>query len=87
MNPTRDAPPQPLLSDDVLALIGHLIRHDPILGRGTCSSWDEVTPSDFEAAERVRMLVDDGVVRIDGDRTPDAILRALRAAEPDFWRV
>jgi hypothetical protein len=61
------------------------IRRDPVLGRGSFSSWEEVTPSDYEAAERVRALIEEGVVRVDGAATPDAIVRALRAAERSFW--
>ena len=61
------------------------IRQDPLLGRGSCSSWESVTPSDYEAWERVRALVEDGVVPIPGPATPLAILRALRAAERTFF--
>ena len=61
------------------------IRRDPVLGRGSFSSWEEVTPSDYEAGERVRALIEEGIVAIEGAATPDAIVRAFRAAELTFW--
>jgi hypothetical protein len=64
-----------------------LLRSDPLLGRSGYSSWEEVTPSDYEAAERLRMLIEEGIVPIQGAATPEAILRALRAAEPGFWSL
>jgi hypothetical protein len=75
------------LSEDNVTEVVRRIRLDRILGHGTCSSWEEVTPSDYEAAERVRTLIERGIVRIEGPATPAAILRALRAAESDFWSI
>jgi hypothetical protein len=82
MKPTKDA--ALILSEDVVARVVELIRRDPVLGRGTFSSWEEVAPTDYEAAERVRALVEDGVARVERP-TPSAILGALRAAEREFW--
>jgi hypothetical protein len=83
MKPTRDA--VLMLSDEVVARVVQLIRSDPVLGRGSCSSWDEVAPSDFETGERVRTLIDEGFVTLGADRTPAGIVRAFRAVEPTFW--
>jgi len=85
MSPTSGA--ARMLPDGVVSLVVRLIRLDPVLGRGTCSSWEEVAPTDFEAAERVRSLIEEGTIVIDGSPTPASILRALRAAESDFWRT
>jgi hypothetical protein len=83
MRPTREA--AATLSQDLVARVVELIRADPLLGRGSFSSWEEVTPTDYEAAERVRDLVDEGAVRVTG--APDALslLQAFRAVEPGFW--
>jgi len=87
MKPTSEA--ILLLDDETVATAVALIRADAMLGRGSASSWEEVTPSDYEAAERLRALVEEGVVRVAGKptprATPRAILRAMREAEPRFW--
>ncbi|HZU95676.1 MAG TPA: hypothetical protein VFF73_03130 [Planctomycetota bacterium] len=83
MEPTSDA--ILILEPSVVRRAVALIRADAALGRGTCSSWEEVTPTDYEAEERVRMLIEQGVIRLPGAPTPRAILAALRAAESGFW--
>jgi hypothetical protein len=83
MKPLRD--PDLLLTDTLVDRVVALIRADPVLGQGSFSSWEEVAPTHFEACERVRSLVEDGVVRIVGVPTPRSIVRALREAEKGFW--
>lgn len=74
-----------LLDDEAVERVLDLIRGDPSLGRGSCSSWEEVTPTDYEARERIRTLIEEGIVPVAGLPTPRAILQALRAAESTFW--
>ncbi len=83
MKPVSDA--IRYLDEPTVELVVRLIRADPVLGRGTFSSWEEVAPSDYEAAERVRTLIEEGHVPIVGDATPVAIIEALRRAESAFW--
>jgi hypothetical protein len=83
MKPTSDA--VRFLDDATVAATVSLIRRDLVLGRGSFSSWEEVTPSDYEAGERLRQLIQDGVVPVPGRATPPAILRALHAHELVFW--
>lgn len=72
------------LSDTTVERIVDLIRADPELGRGSLSSWEEVSPSDYEAGERVRWLLEQGIVPFAGTPTARAVLRALRIAEASF---
>lgn len=73
------------LDERTISRIVDLIRRDPVLGRGTFSSWEEVTPSDFEAEERVATLIQDGIVPLPHGAGPAAIIAALREAEKGFW--
>jgi len=73
------------LDERTIAQVVRLIRLDPVLGRGTYSSWEEVAPSDFEAEERVATLIQDGIVPLPHGASPEAILAALRTAEDAFW--
>jgi hypothetical protein len=83
MRPVSDA--IRFLDDETVALVVQLIRSDPVLGRGTFSSWEEVAPSEWEATERVRTLIEEGIVPVVGRATPAAIVEALRRAESQFW--
>jgi hypothetical protein len=83
LKPTGDA--VRFLSEAMVERVVDLIRRDAALGRGSCSSWEAVTPSDYEAGERVRKLIEEGFVPINGEATPLAILNALRRHEPSFF--
>jgi hypothetical protein len=74
-----------VLTPEVVERVIELIRADTALGAET-SSWSEVAPTAWEAMERVRALVEEGQVVIAAP-TPEAILTALRAFEPTFWRL
>lgn len=71
------------LTPAVVDAIVDMIRADAVLGAPT-SSWGEVAPTAWEAAERVRALVEDGPVKV-RTVTPAAIVAALRLFESTFW--
>jgi hypothetical protein len=73
------------LSQDFVDDVVDRIRRDRVLGRGSASSWEAVAHSDYEARERVRHLIEDGVVRLSEPRTPRAALKALREFENAFF--
>jgi hypothetical protein len=74
--------PVVVLSARVVERTVRLVRADQLLG-DELSSWSTVAPTEWEATDRVRALVEFGVVPVTAP-TPHAILRALRAFEPTF---
>lgn len=61
------------------------IREDDVLGDET-SSWSTVAPTEWEATDRLRMLVETGVVSV-VTVTPSGIVSALREFERGFLSV
>ena len=81
----RETPePVVILNSATITKVVMLIRTDPVLGSET-SSWSEVAPTEWEARDRVRDLVELGKVKVEGKPTARAIVRALKQAEAGFW--
>lgn len=74
--------PVMVLSDETVERVVSLIRSDEMLGDET-SSWSSVCPTEWEASERLRKLVEEGIVAVPSVRPVD-IVTALRAFEPSF---
>lgn len=77
--------PVVVLTDRVIEKTVRLIRADQLLGDEN-SSWSEVAPTEWEANDRLRALVEFGVVPVVTPR-PREIVRALREFEPTFLRT
>lgn len=70
------------LSPRTIEKVVDAIRRDEVLG-SSGSSWSTVAATEWEARERVEMLVAGGTVTC--VRTPSAIVAALRDLEHSFY--
>lgn len=74
--------PVVVLNDETVERVVDLIRADATLG-DEVSSWSSVCPTKWEAIERVRKLVEEGIVAVSSTRPAD-IVSALRVFEEGF---
>jgi hypothetical protein len=75
--------PVVVLSARVVERTVRLVRADQLLG-DELSSWSTVAPTEWEATDRVRALVEFGVVPVTQPATPRALVKALRVFEATF---
>lgn len=75
--------PVVVLTDEMVSRTLDLIRADALLGDET-SSWSSVCPTEWEATDRLRMLVEEGTVALTIVK-PESIVAALREFEVGFF--